>query len=261
MTIQNSIRNIVFIGAGNVATHLAVALNKKGFKIIQVYSHSKKSASILASRVKASPTADLSEISKIADLYIISVSDNALTEISSRIFLKDKLVVHTSGSHDISILKGISSRYGVFYPLQTFSKSRNPDFTKIPVCIEAKKKEDEKILMHIAMKLSNDVRVINSASRRIIHIAAVFACNFTNFMYSSADKILLEKKIPFDILKPLIIETAKKIISEKPSEVQTGPARRGDLKIMEKHLKMIDDKDLRELYKIISKQIYKTYNK
>lgn len=261
MTVQSIIKNIVFIGAGNVATHLAVALKKKGFKITQVYSPTKKSASILASKVKASPTNNISEIYKTADLYVISVSDNALAEISSRIFLKNKLVVHTSGFHDMNILKGTSSRYGVLYPLQTFSKNSQPDFTKVPVCIEAKKKEDEKIIQQIAKKLSNDIRIINSASRRIIHIAAVFACNFANFMYISADKILNEKKIPFDILKPLIIETALKIISEKPLEVQTGPARRGDKKVMEQHLKMLDDKDLRELYELISNQIYKIYNK
>ncbi|MFH0866410.1 MAG: DUF2520 domain-containing protein [Bacteroidota bacterium] len=254
------IKNIILVGAGNVATHLATALFKKGFKIIQVYSRTEKSASELASKVKASSTNNISEISGMADLYIISVSDKALADISSRFFLKNMLVVHTSGFHDINILKGTSSRYGVLYPLQTFSKNRKPDFTKVPMCIEAKKNEDEKALKQFAKKLSTDVRILNSASRRIIHVAAIFACNFTNFMYSSAFNILIKKKIPFDILKPLIIETALKIISEKPSEVQTGPARRGDKKVMEQHLKMLDDKDLRELYKTISNQIYKTYH-
>lgn len=257
---MTTIKNIVIIGAGNVATQLALVLHKKGYNILQVYNRTKKSASALAIKVKASSITRLSEIQTNADLLIVSVTDRALPKLSSRLRKKNMLVVHTSGFHGIDVLKGVSARCGVLYPLQTFSKERAVDFNKIPFCIEAKYKEDEKILKQLAGKLSSDIRVMNSESRRIVHLAAVFACNFVNYMYCVAAEILKEKKIQFEVLLPLIKETTAKTVSTRPCESQTGPARRGDRKVLSQHMKMIKDEDIRKFYKIISRQIYKKYN-
>ncbi|HNW99316.1 MAG TPA: DUF2520 domain-containing protein [Bacteroidales bacterium] len=253
---MHKLSKIVFIGAGNVASQLAVNFVQKKIKIVQVYSRTKISSSILASKINADSVNKISDIIPDADLYIISVSDNALPGIVKQLHVKDKLVVHTSGFHDMKVLKGTSDRIGVLYPLQTFSKNKKVDLKQVPFCIEALNKDDEILLINIAKKLSSNVRVMNSEKRRMIHLAAVFVCNFTNYMYISAEKILKNKKISFDILKPLILETASKVLSYKPSEMQTGPAVRGDKQVMEKHMEMLDDKNLRELYKIISNMIY-----
>lgn len=257
---MRKIKNIVFVGAGNVATQLATALHNKGCRILQVYSRTQNSAASLAKKVKARPIIRFSEISADTDLVIVSVTDNALTNLVLKLHQKNVLIVHTSGFHDIGVLKGTSSRYGVLYPLQTFSKEKNIDFRSIPFCIEAKNRSDEKLLKQLAWKLSPDVRVMDSASRRIAHLAAVFACNYTNHMYCVARNILAAKKIPFDILIPLITETAAKIQSDDPCRAQTGPAKRGDRKVMNEHIKMIKDEEIRSLYKILSRQIYKKYN-
>lgn len=257
---MTTVKNIVFIGAGNVATQLALALHKKEYNILQVYSRTKRSALALAAEVKASPITRLSEITKDADIFIVSVADHALPKFSVQLYKKNGLVVHTSGFHSIDVLKGVSARCGVLYPLQTFSKEITVDFNKIPFCIEAKNKKDEKILKQLAGKLSSEVRIMNSESRKILHLAAVFACNYSNYMYCVAAEILKEKKIPFKILLPLIKETAAKAVSTCPCETQTGPARRGDRKVLNQHMKMIKDEDRRKLYKIISKQICKKYN-
>lgn len=246
---------IAFIGAGNVATHLATALRKQGFCILQVYSRTKKSADILAKKVGAQPVNDLRCLSDEADIYLISLPDNILLTVLNRINKSHKLFVHTSGFHDMHLLKAVSERIGVFYPLQTFSKNRELNFSTVPICIEAGKKEDAKLLIEIAETISSDVRLINSDKRRIIHLAAVFACNFSNYMYSVADSILAQRKVSFDILHPLIMETAQKVLYEKPMNTQTGPAKRGDITVIKQHLSMLSDKDVKKIYKMISDQI------
>lgn len=256
---MSSIKNIIFFGAGNVASHMAVALKKKGFRILQVYSRTSRSAKQLAVKVKADAVVSISSIRKDADLYIVSVSDNVLQELLFGLDLHDRLIVHTSGFHELRILKNVSLHYGVLYPLQTFSRNQSVDFSKVPICIEAGKSADVKRLKSFASVLTSDIRVMDSTSRRIVHLAAIFACNFSNFMYSVAEEILSEKKIPFEVLRPLILETALKVMKENPGKVQTGPARRGDGKVMEQHLKMLSDKDQRDLYKKISRLISEKY--
>ncbi|NTW33139.1 MAG: DUF2520 domain-containing protein [Bacteroidetes bacterium] len=254
-------KNIVFIGAGNVATNLAVAYKNTGINIFQIYSRMEINAIQLAKKTGASYTDKLSSVADDADLYIIAVSDTILPAIVNELKIKNKFVVHTSGFHSIDVLSGISENYGVLYPLQTFSKNRLLDFTLIPVCIEANSLENTTLLESIARVISSDIKKINSVKRKKIHLAAVFACNFTNYMYNIAQDILKTENVSFDIIKPLLIETANKILEQNPSDAQTGPARRNDNMIIIEHINMLDENKYRILYKIISENISEIYNK
>lgn len=250
--------NIVLIGAGNVATHLGLALKKSNHTILEVYSKHNPSAIELAEKLKCPSTTSLNEINQNADIYIISVKDDAIANVAEHLHLNDKIIVHTSGSVDINVIKSCSKNYGVFYPLQTFSKNKKADFKNVPICIEANNTFTFKILENLAESISNNIHKITSQQRINIHIAAVFACNFTNHFYAIADTILKSNNLSLDLLKPLIAETAEKIKNNSPLEMQTGPAIRGDKKTMDKHLKMITDKKYKQLYKLVSKSIEDT---
>jgi predicted short-subunit dehydrogenase-like oxidoreductase (DUF2520 family) len=255
---MNNIRSIVFIGAGNVATHLAVAFKSAGLKISCIYARTEESASKLAHKVFADYTIDPSELPQNADIYFITVRDSIIIDVISTLQLKKKLIVHTSGTVSMDILKNATSSYGVFYPLQTFIKERKVVFRDIPVCLEACDNIVLDRLRRLASLISDDVREFTSEQRRVIHLSAVVACNFTNYMYAIAEGILQRYDIPFDILYPLINETAHKIKNVKPLFVQTGPAMRGDIEIIEKHLEMLSElPDYKEIYKLISDSIIK----
>ena len=219
---------IVFIGAGKLATNLAKALYHKGFRIVQVYSRTEESARTLAGQVEAEYTTDLQEISKEAQLYIVSLKDAAFVELLPQITegKQNALLVHTAGSIPMSIWEGHAERYGVFYPMQTFSKQREVDFREIPFFIEAKKSEDVELLKAIAATLSENVYEATSEQRKSLHLAAVFICNFTNHMYALAADLLEKYNLPFDVMLPLIDETARKVHELTPLDAQTGPAVR-----------------------------------
>jgi len=251
-----SIQNIVLIGAGNVATHLALTFYKSGLNIFQIYSRSLDSAQELAEKVQAQQLTDFHHLNLSSDLYIISIADNAMEEVTSHLDLNDKFVVHTSGSVPMEILNTVSTNYGVLYPLQTFSKIRKLDFNNIPLCLEANNSNNFEKLNSIAKLISKNIQVIDSEQRKKLHLAAVFACNFPNFMYSIAEEITNQSDIDFDILRPLIKETADKILEISPREAQTGPAKRGDKKIMNEHLEMLSEfPEFKEIYKLISSEI------
>lgn len=251
---------IVLIGAGNVATHLGMALKNAGKKIVQVYSRTDKSASLLAKKLDTDFTINFSEINPNADLYVVAVSDDVVPQILDHLSLKDKLIVHTSGFLSMDILKQSSDNYGVFYLLQTFSKTRNVDMKTVPVCIETNTFENLEKLKSLAQLISTDIREITSEQRKRIHLAAVFACNFPNLMYTIAEKLLEDSNLDFDILKPLILETAAKVQVIKPKEAQTGPATRGDEKVIEAHLELLKNyPTYKNLYQILSNEI-KTHN-
>lgn len=250
--------NIVFIGAGNVATHLAFALEQAGKQIVQVYSRTEQSARQLADDLYTEFTTDLNEISKSSDLYIISLTDDATQEISEKLKLADKPVVHTSGSLPMDLLRGISDNYGVLYPLQTFSKNRKVNFREIPVCVEASSPLMFQNLHLLASEISDHVTEVDSERRKILHLAAVFACNFPNYMYCIAGKMVEEGGFDFNILRPLIEETANKVLKETPADAQTGPAIRGDQAVMDMHIDGLKDKPaLQEIYRLISREIGK----
>ncbi|MDD3040166.1 Rossmann-like and DUF2520 domain-containing protein [Bacteroides sp.] len=250
---------IVFIGAGNLATNLAKALYRKGFRIEQIYSRTEEAAYTLAREVEAGFTTDLQEISEEAKLYIVSLKDAAFVELLPQITAgkHGPLLVHTAGSIPMSVWEGYTERYGVFYPMQTFSKQREVDFEEIPFFIEAKSHEDVELLKAVAGTLSEKVYEATSEQRKSLHLAAVFTCNFTNHMYTLAAELLNKYHLPFDVMLPLIDETARKVHELAPHDAQTGPAVRYDENVINNHLAMLEDtSDLQEIYKLISKSIH-----
>lgn len=247
---------VVFIGAGNVATQLALTLKKHNHSIVQVYSKQLDNAKVLAQKLKSNYTNTFETIDATADLYIVAIKDDAIAELAKHLKLSNKLIVHTSGSVDMAVLKDISSAIGVFYPLQTFSKNKSVNFKQVPICIESNNTKSLKVLSVLAHSISDNVQQIDSEQRRAIHLAAVIACNFSNHMYAIAEQLLHSSHISLDILKPLIQETTNKIKTHSPAQVQTGPAIRNDRQTMNKHLKMLENNaDVQKLYKQISKSI------
>jgi predicted short-subunit dehydrogenase-like oxidoreductase (DUF2520 family) len=252
----NSIQKIVLIGAGSVATHLGVAFLKTGRKIQQVYSRTEESAKHLSERLNAESTSDMNKIYREADLYLISVADGAVEEIAGKLQLDKKLIVHTSGSLPMDILSKSTKNYGVLYPLQTFSKTREADLSIVPICIEANSADNLQKIEQLAKELSAKVVVVDSEKRKIIHLAAVFACNFSNFMYDISDKILEDNNLDFELLRPLILETAIKVQEFKPGKVQTGPAIRGDEEILKKHVRLLKEyPEYQKIYDMLSEGI------
>ncbi len=263
MSFNNQLKNgIVILGAGNVATHLSVALKDAGFQIKCVYSKTIEAAKKLALKLDAHYTNEIEHIPSEADLYIIAVKDQIIEVITEHLKLKYGVVIHTAGSIPIDVFKDRFDNYGVFYPLQTFSKDRETDFSKIPICIEANTSVLEEILLKLGKKISENVSIVSSDKRKKLHLAAVFACNFTNHMYAIANELLHEVDIPFDSLKPLIDETAQKAISCDPEKAQTGPAVRNDQNIIQNHLDMLKEyPEFEKIYRIVSDSIYKLTEK
>jgi len=248
--------NVVLLGSGNVATNLALALKANGENIVQVFSPNLVNAKELAERIGSESINSFSEIDRGADLYIISIKDDAIAEVARNLKGVDGLVVHTSGTTDIKVLSSEVKHAGVFYPLQTFSKSREVDFKTIPLCLEATDAKQLEILTQVAEKLSNKVYQLDGEKRKVLHLAAVFACNFTNHLYALSNQILTKNDLNFDLIKPLIAETADKVMVDLPENVQTGPAIRHDENTMNKHLAMLSDlPELQEIYQTLSNSI------
>lgn len=249
-------KNIILLGSGNVATHLGIALKNSNYTIVQVYSKSIENAKILAKKLDAQFTNNLSKL-KSSDLIIVCINDDAILSVLSQI--KNTAIVHASGSIGLDVFKQKFTNYGVFYPLQTFNKEIDINISEIPFCIEGNSLEFEKQLIKIAKALSNNVVKMNSQQRKQLHIAAVFACNFSNHMYSIADDLLAKKNIDFKILLPLIRKTNANLENYRPKEVQTGPAKRKNIAIIQEHIATIKENEIKELYHKISDNIIKYY--
>jgi len=244
--------SISIIGSGNVAQHLIKAISEsENLEINQVYARNKESVAHLIDLDKI--TDDFSQL-KNADLYIISVSDDAISSVSKSLLFSDKLVAHTSGSVAMDELSD-TNRKGVFYPLQTLSKKKEVNFKEVPLCLEAENKSDLNILKVVANAISDKVFEVNSEQRKSLHVSAVFVSNFVNNLYKIGSDICTEHNVPFEILKPLILETAKKIQVMEPNEAQTGPAKRNDTSTINKHLAILNDENQKEIYKILTKSI------
>jgi predicted short-subunit dehydrogenase-like oxidoreductase (DUF2520 family) len=249
---------ITIIGSGNVATHLAAAFKNAGHVIVQIYSRNIQNASLLAYHVKAEAIDNLDVINIETDLFIIAVKDDAIGPIAEQLAKYQKLMVHTSGATDLFTLLAFADNIGVFYPLQTFSKVKEVDFFKVPLCIEGANETIAKQLTTLAQTISNNVYQIDSAKRKVLHLAAVFASNFPNYLYTVAQQLLMQQDLSFDILRPLILETAQKVQSRLPYEVQTGPAIRNDKNTMDFHLQLLHNQpQLQELYTLLSQGIIK----
>src|SRR3569833_568188 len=249
---------ITIIGSGNVATHMAAAFKNAGHSIVQVYSRDMQHAALLAYHVKAEAIDTLDAINPDTDLFLISVNDDAIDNIAQKLARHGKLVVHTSGSTPLNDLLKCTSNAGVFYPLQTFSKTKELDFRTVPLCIEGATEEITKHLEELAQTVSNNVYRVESAQRKILHMAAVFACYFPNVLYQSAGELLREHNLDFNMLRPLILETAAKVLEHLPGDVQTGPAVRNDEKTMSAHRQLLaQNPDLQQVYELLSQLIIK----
>lgn len=264
--------DIVLIGSGNVATQLGRALRDKGFRILQIYSRTRSHAEELAGKlglpdVSAGVTDDLAAVRADAAFYFICVPDRHIVDIIGGLPTGlPGMVVHTSGTTPMGVFADYPGAYGVFYPVQTFSKSKNISFDQIPLALEASCPDSYLRLETLAGKLSQKVFACDSVQRKAIHVAAVFACNFTNHLYTLAESLLQDQNLDFDLIRPLIRETADKAMQSSPETVQTGPAIRGDIPVLEQHLKFLEyvfpsDPRIRELYILISSMIMKTGEK
>ncbi len=249
---------ISIAGSGNVAWHLAQALYINKIEIEYIYSRKVENAQKLASLISAKATNELAEIAK-TDIIIFSVSDDALSQLIGSMKWQNQLLLHTAGSIDMRIFEGKAQNYGVFYPLQTLSKSRKPDYSQIPFLLEANTSENLKIITELASKISPSVRFINSEQRRQLHLSAIFICNFSNHLWTIAQKLSEEQNLDFAVFHPLMQETVEKAIDLFPEMAQTGPALRNDRKIIEKHLSMLKNHPLwKKIYSFVSESIYKT---
>jgi predicted short-subunit dehydrogenase-like oxidoreductase (DUF2520 family) len=252
---------VVFIGAGNVATHLATELYRQKTDIVQVYSRTIKSAQELAIKVKATPITDINAVITNADLYIFSVKDSVLSDLIGQMPKTSGVWIHTAGSIPADIFENYIPDYGVLYPFQTFTKGRIIGWEEIPIFIEASNKESLDTIMSVAKQLSNKVYELSSDKRKYIHLTGVFACNFSNHMYTLSKTVLEKVGLPFEIALPLIDETCAKIHELSPVDAQTGPAVRYDENVINKHLELIEDDQIKEIYKLISKNIYDIHQK
>lgn len=246
------------LGSGNVATQLTRSLKKSGHTISQVYSRSIDNAKDLARITNCAYTNKKNEIDPSADLYILAIPDAAISSVANSLVGLKGIVVHTSGSTPLSTLKGTSDHTGVFYPFQTFTKSRDIDLDKVPFCIEANSEEVKEILFKLAKSVGGNPIEMESEMRQWLHLAGVFSCNFVNHMLTISELIAEERGIDFELLKPLVNETIQKALSNKPSLSQTGPAIRGDAETIKRHTALISslDDELRELYTTISSSIW-----
>lgn len=254
------INRVVLIGAGNLATNLGHALFRANISIVQVFSRTRQSAKQLANALHTSYTVNLNEVVNDADLYIVSIKDDALIERVSEIgaIRSDGLFVHTAGSVPSHIWQGTVARYGVFYPMQTFSKERIVDFENLPLFLEASDSTVLASLKELAKCLSHQVYEADSLQRKYLHLSAVFACNFANHMYAISAELLEKHHLPFQVMLPLIDETARKVHALSPREAQTGPAVRYDKEIIAMQEDLLkDDVELKELYTRLSQRIHK----
>jgi predicted short-subunit dehydrogenase-like oxidoreductase (DUF2520 family) len=254
------LQTVVFIGSGNVAGHLAKAMADAGLTIVQVFSPHIVHARKLASGIGAVAENNYSQIVTDADLYLISVPDGKIATVVAEMPQVNGIVCHTSGITSLNVLEKFSYS-GVFYPFQTFSKNSPVDISKVPFCIEASSPDVLERLQLLAGKMSKSVYAMDDAQRKKLHLAGVLVNNFTNHLYASAEDFLEANGMDVALLLPLIKETATKIQKLPPDVVQTGPARRGDMSTIEKHLEMLKDReDLKEIYHIFSQQILKKYH-
>lgn len=242
---------VSIIGSGNVAHHLIEAFEKAPeIALVQVVARHPQAlkAGVDPSKIIPNPA-----LLQPVDLCIIAVSDHAIESVSQEIKLKNCVVAHTSGSMPLDILA--QDKRAVFYPLQTFSKNKAVDFKNIPIALEASNAEDQQLLETVAKSISEQVYYINSEQRKALHVAAVFVCNFVNHLYVLGEEICCEHQMPFDLLRPLIAETASKINVLAPKEAQTGPAIRRDQPTIEAHLAWLKNEPLKKIYSLLTQSI------
>lgn len=254
---------VVLIGAGNVGWHLGRRFKEKGISVAQVFSRNRDRAAALGAELACSFTDRLDKIIPLDDcLYLLAVKDDSIPEVAAQLANlsnTQRAMAHTSGAVESTVLKEHFENYGVFYPLQTLSRDRSVDFAKIPLCIYGPNQALEKALEALARRLSDQVQVINDQERKILHVAAVFVNNFSNHLFAVGKQIVEKESLSFDLLRPLIAETAAKVMENPPEKMQTGPARRGDQKTILAHLRYLQKHpEFQNLYRLISHSIEKS---
>ena len=256
------IKSVSIIGTGNVGWHLAKALYDAGLEVRHIISRSYMRAKEVAQMVNATPLSSSKEITSVPDLFIICVSDNAIADVVKDYMKSGALVVHTSGSTGMEVFGKSSKNHGVFYPLQTFTRRIEMDYNSIPFFIEGASPEIEALLLGVAMKISGSCFVVNSENRRKIHVAAIFACNFSNHLVSIAHKLLQEEGLEMNLLLPLVEQTIAKLKTVDPLSAQTGPAVREDWQVIDSHLKALEDMPKeKELYQLLTENIIRYKNR
>ena len=247
--------NIAIVGTGNLAWHLANAIDSSEHNLLQVLSRDQKRAEKFTQNLSAKGISRIDDIDANVEIIILALTDTALKGKYIAQFPKNAIMCHTSGSISMRVLKS-HKKHGIFYPLQTFSKQKEVDFSNIPICLEASDNEVLQKLHVLANSLSKNIYEINSKQRKALHVAAVFACNFTNLMYDISSDICDDANLNFDILRPLIKETAAKVQNHFPKDVQTGPAKRNDGQVIESHKKFLYDyPDYQEIYDLLTYEI------
>jgi predicted short-subunit dehydrogenase-like oxidoreductase (DUF2520 family) len=249
---------IVIVGAGRIAWHLGKRLKSKGLPVAQIISRTPAKAETLGDILHipwaSSPEALLPD----ADWIILAVRDDAILEVAQSFapYAENALVTHTSGGTAGVVLAPFFTRYGVFYPLQSFSLEHTPVWSKIPFCVDAASEKDVLYLKRIAKTIGNLVYRVNDEQRALLHVAAVFANNFANRCFAIAEKILDEKDLPFELLHPLMEETLAKALQDSPVRMQTGPAIRGDVDTVRRHMNLLSENiEWREIYREMSENI------
>jgi len=245
------------LGAGNLATQLGLALIQNKHEVVQVYSRTEISAEVLAEKLNSKPITSPDKVISGSDIYICALKDDAIESILSQLNVQNPLIVHTAGSVSMDTLAKFTNSYGVFYPLQTFSKNRLCDFSKVPVFVEASDETSKSTILKLANSITSTVSELSSEDRKYLHLAAVFVCNFVNYLYTIGSDILTQNNLDFKYLIPLIDETAAKIHQMKPLDAQTGPAVRMDKTIINKHLALLsENEELSRIYRLLSEGIF-----
>lgn len=252
---EGATHRIAIVGTGNLASNLIHAFKNSSVKVEQVLSRSIENAKILAAFCNAEAIDNPRHLKRDLDLVILAIKDDALDDIYLKLFSSHTPLVHCSGSVDTAVLKKFDT-YGVFYPLQTFSQQKIVDFSALTIFIESNKTSFTHLLEQIARTISNECVYANSDERKKLHIAAVFACNFSNSMYQIAEELCIKNGMKFEYLHPLILETAHKATLQSPKTAQTGPAIRGDIRIIKAHLTTLNfNKSIKHIYSSITNRI------
>lgn len=244
---------IVVLGTGNVASHfIRVFSHCPQSEVVQIYNHSAYSLEAFSNY---DTTTNINHL-KPADLYLICIKDDHVEDLAQKIHFTDAIVAHTSGS--LPLLQH-TKQQAVFYPLQTFSKDKPISFEGLPICIETHVEKNFKTLEHLAENFGAKAFKVNTQQRQDLHLAAVFVCNFVNYLYHIGHDICAQKDLPFEILRPLIKETADKINFKNPKEAQTGPAKRKDQTTINRHIHQLQNPNYQEIYRYLTTSIQKTY--
>ncbi len=253
---------VVILGSGNVAFSLAHAIAKSELDLVQIYARNTQKGEEIAQACGCDFTSNIDEIAQ-ADLYIISVSDKAIENLAKKINIKDCVIAHTAGSVPLDVLASVTPNHAVIYPLQTFTYGSVVDFSQISVMIEGSNARSLACTRLVADRLSEKVVEANSDTRKMVHLAAVFSCNFVNHMYVVGERLMANSNMPFDFLKPLIEETTRKALAAKsPVHTQTGPAIRNDFQTKAVHCDMLSQQaELKTMYINLSNSIWETSKK